>query len=504
MKKKIIFLSLALVLCTAIGGSLAFSTSVQDDTNVLTTGRVNIKQHEYERVQNSNGDYVSTQVTDKYGYVPDKLKPFTQGKDIEPAYYVDGKVKWDDRNGSEASTGSTSHQQSWLQAGAEGSNQLFDSSVRNVIDKFVFVENVGRTNAYYRTIIAIECPEGFDASLIHTNINSNSRFKWENLGYVNISGTRYYIKVATYKEVLKPGETSRPSLLQVYLDPKTTNADMDLLGKTFDILVKTQATQAISGVDSNRVLDDAFGNVIENLPWDDVVIPCIIKTQEELKSFFKRGGSCILGADITLDGDLGTSWTPFSSIKKDTILNTNGYKLTTNQKTDNTYNIFITVGANGTLTLDGTGSIIQSPSATSSAYNGTIYSIANAKVIINDGKYHSAGSAYNRAIWAENESVVTINGGEFTNEGENSYLIQVANDAIIYINGGTFKTSSTKANNLFRILKDSPNARIIISGGTFNVDPSIAYGVEEENKIIIAEGHKVVNNNNGTWTVLPE
>ena len=155
MKKKIIYLSLALVLCTAIGSSLAFSTSVQDDTNVLTTGRVNIKQHEYERVQDSNKGYVSTQVTDQYGYVPDKLKPFTQGKDIEPAYYIDGEVKWDDRNGSSAATGATSHQQSWIQVGAEGSNQLFDSSVRNVIDKFVFVENVGRTNAYYRTIIEL-------------------------------------------------------------------------------------------------------------------------------------------------------------------------------------------------------------------------------------------------------------------------------------------------------------------------------------------------------------
>lgn len=479
-KKKLIILCMALVLCVTIGGTLAFSTSSQDDTNIMTTGSVKIKQHEYEREQNTSGEYTSNLIT------------FKQGKEIKPAYYVDRELKYEESY------------QSWNTVGVNTQNKLYDDSVRNVIDKFVFVENAGKSNLYFRTIIAIECPEGFDIDFIQTNINNDGSYTWENLGYATISGTRYYLKVATYKEALTPTQVSEPSLLQVLLKPNTKNEHMELLGKTFDILVKTQATQSETGVDPSRMLDDVFGNVIENLPWDEVVIPCIIKNQEELKLFFETGGSCVLGNDITFEGDLGTRWTPFSSIKQDTILNTNGYKLITNQKSNFAYNIFITIGENGKLTLDGKGLISQSSQATSGAYNGTIYSISNAEVTINDGKYHSAGSTYNRTIWAENKSIVTINGGEFTNEGDDSYLIQVANDAAVYINGGTFTTSSTKSNNLFRILQDSPNARIIISGGTFNVDPSIPHGKEEENKIIITEGYKVIDNNDGTWSVVPE
>lgn len=108
-----------------------------------------------------NGDWVSTGEEDQYGYIPDELEPFVQGKTIMPAYYNDGNVKWDDRNGSQNASGAGSHQQSWAEVGAPGSNQLFDSSVANVIDKFVFVENTGDNDAYYRTVIAVECPEGF-------------------------------------------------------------------------------------------------------------------------------------------------------------------------------------------------------------------------------------------------------------------------------------------------------------------------------------------------------
>ena len=508
MKKKIIFLSLALVLCTAIGGSLAFSTSVQDDTNVLTTGRVDIKQHEYERVQNAKGEYVSTQVTDRYGYVPDKIKPFTQGKDIEPAYYVDGKVKWDDRNGSTAATGSQSHQQSWLQVGAEGSNQLFDSSVRNVIDKFVFVENVGRTNAYYRTIIALECPEGFDASLIHVNINGNSKFKWDNLGYVNISGTRYYLKVATYKEVLTPGETSRPSLLQVYLDPKTTNADMDLLGKTFDILVKTQATQAISGVDSSTVLDDAFGNIIENLPWDEVVIPCIIENEKQLRNFLKEGGSCVLSKDIIITGDLTGGWNALPTIKNETILNLNGHTIKNDTTTSNNFNMTLVGSSSGKLTLTGNGRVEFTNNKKSNGSSAAVYATATSNIIIEDGTYISDGSKYNIAVWAQDNSIVTINGGTFKNTNEVSDLIYAVGNATIYINGGFFESASAANSDTLNIMGDSVSARIIISGGTFvNDDPSVEPG-DDENKIIIAEGYKVISEtqtNGDVWyMVVPE
>ena len=51
----------------------------------------------------------------------------------------------------------------------------------SLLDKIVFVENTGRTNVYYRTIIAFECPEGFDYSLIHFNINESDKVSFDNL-----------------------------------------------------------------------------------------------------------------------------------------------------------------------------------------------------------------------------------------------------------------------------------------------------------------------------------
>ena len=260
-KKSIIALSAALIAVLAVGSSLALQTDVTNDVNVMTLGDIEIAQHEYERAVDENGEWIQSQY-EVNGYKADLMQPFTQNKTLQPAFYLDGKVKYDDRV--------EGHQQPWAQVGAEGSNQLFDDSVKNVIDKFVFVENTGSNDAYYRTIIAIEWPEELkedgDKDYIHVLINANSRFVWEDLGYYTIDGTQYLVKEATYTEVLKPGEVSRPSLLQVFLDPKATNEDVELFGGSLDIIVTTQATQVVNGADAERMLNAAFGE--NKLPWE--------------------------------------------------------------------------------------------------------------------------------------------------------------------------------------------------------------------------------------------
>ena len=159
MKKKLLTaLSLAAVAIVSIVGTIAYLTSEDQDVNVMTMGKVSIEQLEYERVVDENGKWVTSEYTG-YGYIADEMQEFTNHKPALPAVYQDGTTKWDDRNGSQAASGNGSHQQPWSQIGALGSNQLFDDSMKNVIDKFVFVKNTGKTDAYYRTIIAIECPE---------------------------------------------------------------------------------------------------------------------------------------------------------------------------------------------------------------------------------------------------------------------------------------------------------------------------------------------------------
>ncbi len=482
--KKLIILSLAFLLCITIGGTLAFSTSIEDKTNILSTGKVEIKQHEYERKKDTSGRYTS------------ELIKFTQGKDIEPAYYADRQIKYNETS------------QSWSSIGVDSNNLLYDESIKNVIDKFVFVENTGRTDAYFRTIIAFECPNGFDYSLIHFNINNDSKFQWGDIGYTNINGKRYYIKVATYKEVLASGSTAIPSLLQVYLDPKTTNEDMDLFGTTFDILVKTQATQSIEDISSGNVLDEVFGNLVDTLPWDGEIIPCTIENETQLGEFLKSGGSCTLIKDIKISKDLGTGWNVLPTIKNSTKLNLNGHTITNDTTSSSNFNMLLAGSSSGNLTIIGEGKIEYTSSKKSNNSSAPIYATASSNITIDGGTYISDGSKYNIAVWAQDNSVVTINGGTFKNTNNISDLIYAVGKATIYINGGYFESASAANSDTLNIMGDSDEARIIISGGTFvNDDPSVEPG-DDENKIIIAEGYKVISEtqtNGDIWyTVVPE
>lgn len=284
MKKSTLIMTLALILSITlgIGGTMAYLSDTDEDVNVMTLGNVKIDQLEYERVVDKNGAWVSTNEKDEYGYTPDQLQEFTQSKPLYPAVYQDGKAKWDDRNGSQAASGADSHQQSWGQVGAPGSNQLFDDSVKNVIDKFVFVENTGKSEAYFRTIIAIELPEAFDPDLLHTSFNANTRYDWDPNtddvqdpseaweDFMVIDDVRYQLLVATHTEPLAPGAVSRPSVLQFFLDPAATNEDVALFGDTFDVLVVSQAVQTMGFENKGAVyaLNTAFGEVTaENNPW---------------------------------------------------------------------------------------------------------------------------------------------------------------------------------------------------------------------------------------------
>lgn len=256
----------ALTAGISISGTMAYLTSEDSDVNVMTLGNVKIEQHEYERVVDENGDWIADSdykaTFDGITYTPDKLQEFTQAKPAYPAVYQEGSLKWDDRNGNQSPDNvAGAHQQPWGQVGAPDSNQLFDSSVKNVIDKFVFVENTGKSDAYYRTIVAVECPEGLDPELIHINDTANTRFTKTEPFYAVIDGVQYVLYGYIYNPILTPNEVSRPSFLQVFLDPAATNEDCALFGDTWEILVVSQAVQAAGFADAMTALETAFGEV---------------------------------------------------------------------------------------------------------------------------------------------------------------------------------------------------------------------------------------------------
>ena len=184
MKKKILLaLSFLAVIGLSIGGTVAYFTAQDAEVATFAYGDVNVKQFQYKRVVDANGKWISTGVVDQYGYTPDKIQEITtaQGSPVLPAVYQDGDVKWDDRIDGITDHAKGAHNQSWNQLNAPGSNQLFDDSVKNVHDKFVFVKNTGEVDAYVRTWFAFEQgnveAENFK-NVIMTNTNP-SHWTWE-------------------------------------------------------------------------------------------------------------------------------------------------------------------------------------------------------------------------------------------------------------------------------------------------------------------------------------
>ena len=457
-KKKLIILSIAFILCVTVGGTLAFSTSVEDIANLFSTSKVQIEQHEYERAKDSSGRYTG------------ELVEFTQRQDIEPAYLVNDVIELSNTS------------QSWESIGLNSENKLYANSVKNAIDKFVFVENKGTTDAYVRTIIAFECPEGFDYSLIHTNLNESSKINWnKNIGYIKLGEQRYYFIVATYKDALEAGEMSVPSLLQVLLDSKVTNEDMELFGDTFDILVKTQATQKVDDQTSEQVLNKVFGEPNkDNLnKWFDLRKKYYVTNYKELSTAAKEVDNdtvVYVKNDIV---DYATSTINISGKQFEINGNDNLIKIGNGSYSINVINDSSIVFNNTHL------------------YGGGFQIGYNSHMEFNGGSmdiiFSSTSGRY--GFYVLGDSTLTINDGEFailSGQNDQRSYIYSFEGATIYINGGTFHkyTGRSGFNEGFR-----GEGTIIITGGTFGFNLKESW---------IADGYKSVKNSDGTWTVVPE
>ncbi len=363
--KKVLLMGAAYVLVAvlAVGGTLAYLTSTDDDVNVMTLGNVSIAQHEYERVVNVDGTFATNTIDNVTSYV---LKDFTQAKPLLPSAI--NTTTWEGWDWDSTIVRMT-------QVDSYGGMQVFKAA-SNAQDKFVTVENTGDTDAYIRTLVAIEIGST-DGSLIgssyhktwtDTDFDPSTTNESEPL-YIKIDGKDYMLQEYVYaggqlsdgswrheNGVLPAGDTSYPSLAQVYIHSKATNEDMKALdgngNGTLDILVLSQAVQAEGFADAQAALDAAFGDITtENHPWINgvVVSDHFVSNLEELKAAFAEGGNIQLQDNIKFD--------KLTAIEPgvEVYLDLNGKTITVDENTQSNTMIWVKDGAK--LTIDGNGTI---------------------------------------------------------------------------------------------------------------------------------------------------
>ena len=240
MSKKTIALVLCMVLALTLGlgNTLAYLTDSDADVNVMTLGKVDILQNE----QQWNDDKTA-------------LEPFENNKPLLP--YV-GALGWDNTDED------------------DGAYRTF--TMENVVDKYVSVTNTGNSDAYVRTILAAEMGEYESLDEFRYNIIGFSEnfadgatfdfpgtWEWDDFFVAQIDGKNYMIMTATHHDVLEPGETTIPSLLQVYMNKACGNEEVEKVdgndNGTYDIIALSQAVQAQGFDNAKDALKEGFGEV---------------------------------------------------------------------------------------------------------------------------------------------------------------------------------------------------------------------------------------------------
>ena len=253
MKKALAWLLvLAMTAALAVGGTLAYLTDTDEDVNVMTVGQVKIDQLEYERVDVESADDEA------------EVQEFHDNKPLYPAVTEDG-FDW--------TTGDS--YVDWEQIGKDNyTSEIWDpTKINNEVDKMVFVKNKGDWDAYVRTVFAFEAGSytDLDAYLadVHLNLNDTD-WTWEWVETpITIGDGTYFVATATYNKVLEPGKLTEISLSQIALDSSVTNEDVAGFGDTFQVLVQSQAVQADGFADAPTALEEAFGVIPPEYPFEN-------------------------------------------------------------------------------------------------------------------------------------------------------------------------------------------------------------------------------------------
>jgi len=385
MKKKVLTtLSIVLILGLAAMGILAYLQSEDSDVNVMTLGNVQIEQIEQERAE--DGSLQEFNGND----------PKDTGK---PAFPAVGPIEWADEgvdvNGTEY--------------------KVFTDELKNVVDKIITVKNTGKSDAYVRTIVAIEAPKYDPEDLIHINWNGTDTVI-SNPVKTTIDGVEYVAFAFTYKNAVEAGKASAPSLMQVFLDSATTNDDCAAFGETWEIVALSQAVQTEGFEDAQTALDTAFGIVdeVNAKTWLEKVWAeyknKYVDDEDELKDAIAKGETVIkLGSDFEISGTIDFLAGILIEGNGKTVSRADGFTGTM---------FTVKAGVEATfenITLDGAGA---------KATGNLISTESNAAIILNEGavlKNNNGAHAVN--LGTRIGATLEINGGEIINNSSDSGAI---------------------------------------------------------------------------------
>ena len=205
------------------------------------------------------------------------------------------------------------------------------------------VKNIGTSNAYVRTVIALEMGdltiEEMDTYIgISINAYNGSEFnfpgawKWDGLDSSNIitdeDGNKYIVLTATHLAPVAPNEETIPSLLQIYMTDTATNEIVEKVdgnnNGTYDILVLAQAIQtagfedaglAFDGVmtlteeaptkfSAEIALDSGYGIPQEKAAewFSNMEIPKYVSTTAAFNDALAEGGEIVLTDNVAFSG----------------------------------------------------------------------------------------------------------------------------------------------------------------------------------------------------------
>lgn len=438
MKLKKIILggtAVALTAAVSIGATLAYLTDTDEDVNVMTLGNVYIDQIEQERVDQEAGQ--------------NTLVDFEQNKPLLPAVYPGDSIPMADPS-------------EWVVPNDDAWSVLEDN--KNVIDKFVTVENTGKSDAFVRTIFAFE----EDDSLIHL-LKNEGAWVWEmDVATIELDGVTYSLAVATYTDAVAPGKTTIPSLKQVYMDKTATNEYCAQFGETYDILVFSQAIQTNGFETADEALDEGFGVISStNNPWlngESNYTPA----SKGMVDAFAAGGNVTLSTDTTVTDDSADAK---NVITKDTIVNFGGNTLT-----------------------------LENPNADANTENWIGVEILGGNVVFEaaDGGITTSPNSDLFCSYVRNGATLTINGGEYIAGGS---CVQVREGTLI-VNGGYFavfnednadgSADTRYVLNCTDASYKAGTANIIVKGGSFlNWNPA-NNAAEGAGTNFVADGYTVV------------